>query len=153
MTQTSARHRAFNFQRGTSDDTETSALEPVSFELDNQLIRCVDDVDGMQLLLFTATMGAGFTGPQRAQSMTDFLKKAIVPEDYDLFLKACASSGIEIEDVGSICGWLADAYSERPTKSAQRSSAGQTTTGSSSEASSPSEESTGDDSQPQTSSQ
>ncbi len=146
MTQTNARHRAFNFQRNTSDDTEPAKLEAVSFDIGEQTIRCVDDVDGMQLLLFTATMGPGFTGAQRAHSMTDFLRKAIVPEDYPRFISECAKIGIEIEDIGTMCGWLADTYSERPTKSAQPSSAGQTTTGSPSEASSPSKESTGDDS-------
>ena len=154
MTQTSARHRAFSFQRDTSDQVEPDQLAPITFELADKTVRCADEVDGMRLLLFTAAMGPGIPGAVRAQAMTDFLEWAIPdPAEHAKFLKACAEASLEIEDVGSICGWLADVYSERPTKSARPSLAGQTTTGSSSEASSPSAESTGVDSQLQTSSQ
>lgn len=154
MTQTSARHRAFSFQRGTSDQVSTDSLDGVTFELGGKSIQCAADVDGMQLLLFTAAMGPGIPGAIRAQAMTDFLAKAIPDHrQHAAFLKACADECLEIEDIGSICGWLADVYAERPTRSAQSSSAGQTSTGSSSEDSSPSEESTGVDSPQPTSSQ
>jgi hypothetical protein len=154
MTQTSARHRAFSFQRGTTDEVEPGSLDEITFELAGATIQCAEQIDGMQLLLFTAAMGPGIPGAVRAQAMTDFLAKAIPDRrQHATFLKACADASLEIEDIGSICGWLADVYSERPTRSAQSSSAGRTNTGSSSEDSSPSEESTGVDSPQPTSSQ
>src|SRR5688572_25993983 len=126
MTQTSARHRAFSFQRNSTDEAEASQLAPITFDLADRTIRCAEEVDGMRLLLFTAAMGPGIPGAVRAQAMTDFLEWAIPdPVQHANFLKSCAEASLEIEDIGSICGWLADVYSERPTRSAQPSSAGQ----------------------------
>lgn len=152
QTQTRARHRAFSFQRGTTDDTAPEELGPPTFDIGNQTdIRCVDSMDGFRLLVFTGMMGRGVSATARAQAMTEFIEDAIVPEDFERFLQGCKEGGVDIEGVGEICGWLSDVYAERPTKSAEPSSAGQTSTGSSSAVSSSSAASTGVGSPPPTS--
>lgn len=150
--QPSARHRAFGFRPDSSDGNEPSELEPITFDVGPETnIRCVENVDGFQLLVFTAVMGPGNSGTARSKAMIDFIQKVIIPEDYQRFLDGCAKGGIDIETVGEICGWLADEYSERPTRPAQPSSAGQPNDGSPSADSSSSAESTGDGSTPPTS--
>ena len=141
---TPARHRAFGAQPGTSDEHEAEQLEPITFDVgDEKGIRCVDRIDGFQLLVFTGVMGPGNSGSARAKAMTEFIERAVAPEEFPRFLAACAKTGLEIEDIGAICGWLADEYSERPTVPAQPSSAGRQSGGSPFEASSSSAASTG----------
>lgn len=143
MTQTSPGNRALKYQPRTSDQSAPEDLEPRTLEIGDYTLNLVDEIDGLQLMLFTAVMGPGYSSPQRAQAMTEFLQKALTPADYPKFVKACQEYAIEIEELGSICSILADSFSERPTMSAQPSSAGRKRTGSGSKASSSSRASRG----------
>lgn len=153
MSQTSPGNRALKYQPRTTDQAPSSELEQRTFEFGEHTLKLVDELDGLQLMLFTAMMGPGYSSPQRAQAMTEFLEKAFAPGEYPKFVAACQEYAVEIEELGSICSILADSFSERPTRSAQPSSAGRMSTGSESEESSSSSESTGEPSALQTSSQ
>jgi hypothetical protein len=118
------------------------ATEPVNLEINGETIRCVPTLDGLRLLIFTSIMYGNFGVGVRSKEMVSFLEDCVLPEDWDNFQGLVKKYSIDIEGLGDITTFLSDVYAERPTGSAQPSSAGQQTTGPSSEESSSSPAST-----------
>lgn len=137
----SNRRKAFKF--------EASDAEPFPLEINGEEVVCVADAGGLALLEYTAVMRNQYSSVgERAAAMTKWLQVCLgvdvnagetTSEEWRKFQVIAKKNGLAIEDLGDIAAYLTDVYTERPTKSAEPSSTGQTTTGSSSADSSSSE--------------
>lgn len=127
---TADRRKAFSFEKEDN--------EPLELEINGDTVTAVNQVDGLKLLEFTATMRGVSTTGARAGAIVRWLKVCFgvdvdageeTSEAYKQFQKVTRAHHLDIEDLSEISGYLADVYSERPTKSAESSTTGRKTTG------------------------
>lgn len=130
---TDSRFHAFNFPVREASTTEEP--EPFEIEINGDRVACVPEMDGLKLLRLTAVMRSrSFGAGERAQAMVEFLEHAVAEGEWSKFEKIVEKNNLDIEDLGDVIGYLSNAYSDRPTRSPEPSSAGATTTGSTSAA-------------------
>lgn len=119
--------------RKTFDFTGHVRNEPVEFELNGVVIHCAKNVSGMTMLQFATVAGNENSedGAAVAVAIMDLLKKIILPTSWPAFYEVASdpNAGVGIEELGQIVGWLAEAYSERPTQPSSPSSNGPLETG------------------------
>lgn len=103
--------KSFSFYR-------TDKPEPVEFELNGETIGCQPEIQGMDLLMFVAAIDQD-NPAAGAKAVLDFLRKAILPEDWDRFVKTANApqSGVGPEALSEISGYLSEVYTKRPTPS------------------------------------
>lgn len=120
---TSQPKRAFSFQPANDEEGK-----PFDLEINGEMVQCVADVDGLELLEFTsAVYDEDLPAGQRTTAVVRWLKRCMV--DYDAFKKVVARHKISIEGLMEVGGYLADYYAELPTTPAQSSPTGRDETG------------------------
>lgn len=119
--------------RKTFDFTGHVRNEPVEFVLNGVIIHCAKNVSGMTMLQFATVAGNEEVqdGSVVATAIMDLLKKIILPASWPAFIEVASdpNAGVGVEELGEIVGWLAEAYSDRPTQPSSPSSSGPPATG------------------------
>lgn len=119
--------------RKTFDFTGHVRNEPVEFILNGVVIHCAKNVSGMTMLQFATVAGNEEVqdGAAVATAIMDLLKKIVLPSSWPAFVAVASDpeSGVGVEELGEIVGWLAEAYSDRPTQPSSQSSIGPVETG------------------------
>lgn len=123
-------HKSFTFDNPQGEE--------FPLEINGDVVMCVADVDGLQLLNYMAVMNNPYTRTgEKAAAMATWFKICIKPEEYDRFEKIVEKNRLQIDQLAEVSGYLSDCYSSiRPTQPADSSAGGQPSDGTGSEGSS-----------------
>ena len=91
--------------------------EPVSFMLYGEKFDCREALQGKALLNLVARSTNPDDPGAAAKVITDFFKFVLLPESFERFnnLTEDPDKIVDVEDLGTIVGWLVEQYSDRPT--------------------------------------
>lgn len=101
-----------NTPRRRSFAPKAAQTEPIIVELFEQDFKAHADIPGVVILDFAAASESG----QTVLALTDFLSKALLPEDYERFNKVIhdPETIVPIETIGEIVAFLIEEYTGRP---------------------------------------